>query len=146
MSHEAIIDKAAVEEVETMLRPVPDSARESSAMHQFWIWSGANLAPINWFLGSLGILIGLSFAQTVLVMVVGNLIGMSVFGFFVLMGQKTGVSQMVQARSAFGRRGAYLPTFIQLVISAGWCAVNTWIILDLVLALFGSSATTEAPD
>src|SRR5580765_4357553 len=74
MSHEATIDKAAVEDVETILRPVPDSGRESTAMHQFWIWAGANLALINWFLGSLGILIGVSFAETVLVLVLSNVI------------------------------------------------------------------------
>ena len=34
-------------------------------------------------------------------------------GLFVLMGQETGVSQMVLSRSAFGRRGAYLPAAMQ---------------------------------
>ena len=130
-----VIDKQAVESVETTLLPVPDSARTSTAAHQFWIWAGANIAPINWVLGSLGIILGLSLFQTVFVLVLGNVIGMVTFGFFVLMGQRTGVSQMVMTRSAFGRRGAYLPTAIQGLISAGWCAVNTWIVLDLVLAL-----------
>jgi NCS1 family nucleobase:cation symporter-1 len=69
--------------------------------------------------------------------VLGNLVGMGVFGFFVLMGQRTGVSQMVLTRSAFGRRGAYLPAIVQGVTSAGWCAINTWIVLDLVVALLG---------
>jgi nucleobase:cation symporter-1, NCS1 family len=133
----AVIDREAVEAVETRLLPVPESARTSTAGHQFWIWAGANIAPINWVLGALGIQLGLSLAQTMGVLVLGNLIGMSAFGFFVLMGQKTGVSQMVQARSAFGRRGAYLPAAIQFLISALWCAVNTWIVLDLVLALLG---------
>jgi nucleobase:cation symporter-1, NCS1 family len=129
------IDKQTVETVENNLLPVPDSARTSTAAHQFWIWAGANIAPINWVLGSLGIILGLSLMQTIEVLVIGNLIGMVTFGFFVLMGQRTGVSQMVMSRSAFGRRGAYLPTAIQGLISAGWCAVNTWIVLDLVLAL-----------
>jgi nucleobase:cation symporter-1, NCS1 family len=119
------------------LDPVPEEQRESTAMYQFWIWAGANIAPINWVLGALGIVLGLSLADTVLVLVVGNLIGMAVFGFFVLMGQRTGVSQMVLTRSAFGRRGAYLPAIIQGVTSAGWCAINTWIVLDLVVALLG---------
>ena len=119
------------------LDPVPEAQRESTAMHQFWIWAGANIAPINWVLGALGIVLGLSLADTVLVLVVGNLIGMAVFGFFVLMGQRTGVSQMVLTRSAFGRRGAYLPAIIQGITSAGWCAINTWIVLDLVVALLG---------
>ena len=70
-------------------------------------------------------------------LVLGNLIGMALFGFFVLMGQQTGVTGMVLSRAAFGRRGAYLPAAIQACLAVGWCAVNTWIILDLVMALFG---------
>lgn len=45
---------------------------------------------------------------------------------------------MVLARAAFGRRGNYLPAAIQALLVIGWCAVNTWIILDLVMALFGT--------
>jgi NCS1 nucleoside transporter family len=126
---------ASAEAVEHQLLPIPEDARTSTAAHQFWIWAGANLAPINWVLGALGIGLGLSLADTVIVLVVGNLIGMAVFGFFVLMGQRTGVSQMVLSRAAFGRRGAYLPAVIQGLIAIGWCGVNTWIILDLVVAL-----------
>jgi len=127
----------AYDAVEHALLPVPDEARTSTAAAQFWIWAGANIAPINWVLGALGISLGLSLADVVTVLVLGNVIGMVVFGFFVLMGQHTGVTQMVLARAAFGRRGAYLPTAIQGIIAVGWCAVNTWIILDLVVALLG---------
>nr|WP_237535476.1 cytosine permease [Streptomyces sp. SID3343] len=120
------------------MEPVPEHARDSTPAHQFWIWAGANIAPINWVLGALGIVLGLGLVDTIVVLVVGNLIGMGVFGLFVLMGQRTGVTQMVLARAAFGRRGAYLPAAVQGVISAGWCAINTWIVLDLVLALLDS--------
>jgi NCS1 family nucleobase:cation symporter-1 len=126
----------ATEYVEHSLMPVPDEARTSTVAHQFWIWTGANVAPINWVLGALGINLGLSLIQVVAVLVLGNLIGMGVFGFFVLMGQRTSVSQMVLSRSAFGRRGAYFPAALQFLLAIGWCAVNTWIILDLVVALF----------
>lgn len=126
----------ATESVEHSLMPVPEKARTSTVAHQFWIWSGANVAPINWVLGALGINLGLSLLQTILVLVVGNLIGMAVFGFFVLMGQRTSVSQMVLSRSAFGRRGAYVPALLQGLLAIGWCAINTWVILDLVVALF----------
>jgi NCS1 nucleoside transporter family len=124
------------EAAEHTLIPIPENARTSTVAHQFWIWAGANIAPINWVLGALGIYLGLSLWQTIGVLVVGNLIGMSVFGFFVLMGQQTAVSQMVLSRAAFGRRGAYLPALMQGLLAVGWCAVNTWIILDLVIALF----------
>ena len=119
------------------LAPIPDSLRTSTASAQFWIWCGANVAPINWVLGALGIELGLSLTDTIAALVVGNLIGMSLFGAFVLMGQRTAVTQMVLSRGAFGRRGAYLPALIQGLMSAGWCAINTWIVLDLVMALLG---------
>jgi NCS1 nucleoside transporter family len=124
------------EAAEHTLIPIPENARTSTVAHQFWIWAGANIAPINWFLGTLGITFGLSLWQTIGVIVVGNLIGMALFGFFVLMGQRTAVSQMVLSRAAFGRRGAYLPALMQGLLAVGWCAINTWIILDLLLALF----------
>jgi toxin CptA len=127
---------SATEAAEHTLIPIPEHARTSTVAHQFWIWAGANVAPINWFLGTLGIAFGLSLWQTIGVIVVGNLIGMAVFGFFVLMGQKTAVSQMVLSRATFGRRGAYLPALMQGLLAVGWCAINTWIILDLVIALF----------
>lgn len=124
-------------DVEDQLQAVPEQSRTTRVGGQFWIWAGANLAPINWVLGALGINLGLGFRDTIIVIVIGNLIGMSIFGFFVLLGQKTGATGMVLARAAFGRRGDYLPAGIQALVTIGWCAINTYVILDLVLALFG---------
>ncbi|HEY5221688.1 MAG TPA: cytosine permease [Microbacteriaceae bacterium] len=129
-------DLQTTEAAEHSLMPIPENARTSTVSHQFWIWCGANVAPINWVLGALGINLGLSLFQTILILVTGNIIGMATFGFFVLMGQRTAVSQMVLSRSAFGRRGAYFPALLQGLLAIGWCAINTWIILDLVVALF----------
>lgn len=117
------------------IEPVPEEARDATPLDQFWIWAGANIAPINWVLGALGIVLGLGFWETVVVLAVGNAAGVTIFGLFVLMGQRTGVTQMVLARSAFGRRGAYFPAFFQIVIATGWIAINTWIILDLTAEL-----------
>lgn len=124
-------------DVEETLQPIPEAQRTTRVGGQFWIWAGANIAPINWVLGALGINMGLGLWDTFAVLAVGNLLGMVVFGFFVLLGQRTGVTGMVLGRAVFGRRGNYLPAVIQAVVVIGWCAVNTWIVLDLVLALFG---------
>ena len=129
------------------ITPVPEGDKDATALDQFWIWAGANIAPINWVLGALGIVLGLGFWETVIVLAVGNAIGVTIFGLFVLMGHRTGVTQMVLARSAFGRRGAYLPAFFQIFIATGWIAINTWIILDLTVALleqFGIPGTVLA--
>ena len=116
------------------IEPVPDSQRTSTPLDQFWIWAGANVAPINWVLGAIGIQLGLSLIETLLVIVVGNLLGAALFGAICIMGHRTGVPQMVLSRLAFGRRGAYLPTIMQVLMPMGWVATNTWIVLDLAVA------------
>jgi NCS1 family nucleobase:cation symporter-1 len=118
------------------IEPIPAEDRTSTPLRQFWIWAGANLAPINWVLGALGIILGLSLVETLLVLVIGNLIGCALFGLFCIMGHRTGVNQMVLSRAAFGRRGAYLPATAQMLMTMGWLGVNTWIVLDLVLGIF----------
>lgn len=130
-------DESATADVEDVLQPIPESKRTTKVSGQFWIWSGANIAPINWILGALGINLGLSLRDTLTVLILGNLIGMAGFGFFVLLGQRSGATGMLLARGAFGRRGAYLPAAVQAIVAIGWAAVNTWIILDLVMSLFG---------
>ena len=136
-------EPASIHDVEEQLQPIPESSRTTNVSGQFWIWCGANIAPINWVLGALGINLGLGLADTLTVLILGNLIGMAVFGLFVLMGQRTGVTGMVLSRGAFGRRGNYLPSLIQAALSIGWCAVNTWIILDLVMALLGKLGVVD---
>ncbi|WP_413336715.1 purine-cytosine permease family protein [Brevibacterium sp. GP-SGM9] len=133
-------------DVEDQLQAIPERSRTTRVGGQFWIWAGANLAPINWVLGALGINLGLGVRDTITVIVIGNLVGMSLFGFFVLLGQKTGATGMVLARAAFGRRGNYLPAAIQASVTIGWCAINTYVILDLVLALFGKLGWLDTAD
>lgn len=126
-----------IHQIEEVLQPVPEDVRTTKVSGQFWIWAGANIAPINWVLGALGIGLGLGLRDTLIVLIAGNAVGMALFGVFVLIGQKTGVTGMVLSRAAFGRRGAYVPAAIQAALAVGWCAVNTWVILDLVMALLG---------
>ncbi|MFF0307391.1 cytosine permease [Streptosporangium sp. NPDC004379] len=117
------------------IEPIPPAARDSTPWQQFWIWSGANIAPINWVLGALGITLGLSLLETLAVIAVGNLVGCAVFGLFNVMGHRTGVNQMVLGRASFGRRGAVVPGLVQGLLTMGWVGVNTWVVLDLVMAI-----------
>src|SRR5436190_13729471 len=119
------------------IEPLPDAHRDSTPIQQFWIWAGANIAPINWVLGALGIVLGLSLVETIIIVVLGNLVGCALFGTFCVMGHRTGVNQMVLSRSAFGRRGAYIPGVAQLLLTMGWVGVNTWVVLDLTLGVLG---------
>lgn len=101
------------------LGPIPEQHRHRDVRSQFWIWAGANIAPINWVLGALGVTMGLPLWETVAVLLVGNAIGMAIFGYFVVLGQRTGVTGMVLSRAVFGRKGAYLPAAIQAYCARG---------------------------
>jgi len=119
------------------IEPIPDADRDSTGLQQMWIWAGANIAPVNWALGALGIILKLSLWETIAVIVVGNLFGCAIFAAFTVMGHKTGVNQMVLSRSAFGRRGAYLPSALMFLMTLGWIGVNTYFPVKISMAILG---------
>src|SRR5262249_46381952 len=61
----------------------------------------------------------------------------AIFAAFTVMGHKTGVNQMVLCRSAFGRRGAYLPSALMFVMTLGWIGVNTYFPVKIAVAILG---------
>ena len=119
------------------IEPIPEADRDSTGPQQMWIWAGANIAPINWALGALGIILKLGLWETVAVIVLGNIIGCAIFAAFTVMGHKTGVNQMVLSRSAFGRRGAYLPSLLTFLMTLGWIGVNTYFPVKIAVAILG---------
>lgn len=122
------------------IEPIPDSDRDSTGPQQMWIWAGANIAPINWTLGALGIILKLGLWETIAIIVIGNAVGCAIFSAFAVMGHKTGVNQMVLSRSAFGRRGAYLPSLMMFLMTLCWIGINTYFpvkIAGAILVQFG---------
>ena len=65
----------------------------------------------------------------------GNIVGCAIFAAFTVMGHKTGVNQMVLSRSAFGRRGAYLPSLLMFLMTLGWIGVNTYFPVKIAMAI-----------
>jgi purine-cytosine permease-like protein len=124
------------------IEPIPESDKDSTGPQQMWIWAGANIAPINWALGALGIVLKLGLWETIAVIVLGNLVGCAIFSAFTVMGHKTGVNQMVLSRSAFGRRGAYLPSALMFLMTLGWIGVNTYFPVKIAVR---SSASSGSP-
>jgi len=75
--------------------------------------------------------------ETIVVVVLGNIVGCAIFAAFTVMGHKTGVNQMVLSRSAFGRRGAYLPSLLTFLMTLGWIGVNTYFPVKIAVAILG---------
>src|SRR5437667_4429082 len=119
------------------IEPIPDADRDSTGLQQMWIWAGANIAPVNWALGALGIVLKLGLWETIAVIVIGNLVGCAIFATFTVMGHKTGVNQMVLSRSAFGVRGAYLPSILMFLMTLCWIGVNTYFPVKISMAILG---------
>jgi len=119
------------------IEPIPEADKDSTGPQQMWIWAGANIAPINWALGALGIVLKLGLWETIAVIVLGNLVGCAIFASFTVMGHKTGVNQMVLSRSPFGRRGAYLPSLLMFLMTLGWIGVNTYFPVKIAVAILG---------
>src|SRR2546430_9913072 len=119
------------------VEPIPKTNKNSTGPQQMWIWAGANIAPINWILGALGIILGLGLWETLAIVVLGNVVGGAIFALFVVMGHKTGVNQMVLSRSAFGRRGGYLSAVLQVLMTLGWIGVNTYFPVKIGIAILG---------
>jgi NCS1 nucleoside transporter family len=119
------------------IEPIPEQDKDSTPWDQFWIWAGANIAPINWILGALGIVLGLGLVETILIIAIGNLIGCAIFAAMTVMGHKTGVNQMVLSRSPFGRRGGYLSSWMQFLMTRGWIGVNTYFPVLLAVGILG---------
>lgn len=119
------------------IEPIPDADRDSTGPQQMWIWAGANIAPVNWALGALGIILKLGLMETIAVIVLGNIVGCAIFATFTVMGHKTGVNQMVLSRSAFGVRGAYLPSILMFLMTLGWIGVNTYFPVKVSMGILG---------
>ena len=113
------------------IEPIPDRDRDSTAWQQFWIWFGANFAPLYWVVGGIGPQLGLSLVQSIVIMAVGQATGALIFGVFTLMGKRTGVPQLALSRMAFGRRGNNIPSLINGLITLAWIGVYTYVVLDL---------------
>src|SRR4030095_8751842 len=97
----------------------------------------ANIAPNNWILGALGIVLGLGLVETILIVVLRNLVGCGIFAAMTVMGHKTRVHQMVLCRSAFGRRGGSPSSWMQFLMTMGWIGVNTYFPVILAVAILG---------
>ncbi|HXD63427.1 MAG TPA: cytosine permease [Solirubrobacteraceae bacterium] len=113
------------------IEPIPERDRDSTSWQQFWIWFGANITPTSWVVGAIGPELGLSLVQSIVLMVVGQAAGALIFGFFTLMGKRTGVSQLALGRMAFGVRGNNIPSILQGLITLSWIGLNTYVVLSL---------------
>ena len=105
---------------------IPLGERHGRPLQLFWTWTSPNMEFATVFVGLLGILLGLSFWETVIAVVLGTVLGSITQGILSTSGPRYGVPQMVLSRRGFGYWGNALPAGINsLVAGIGWFAVNS---------------------
>jgi NCS1 family nucleobase:cation symporter-1 len=106
---------------------VPLHERHGSPVQLLWTWLSPNLEFATVFLGVLATgIIGLSFPQAALAILLGTGLGAFSHGVLSSRGPEYGVPQMVLSRISFGWFGNALPAGLNAVIAGiGWFAVNS---------------------
>ena len=108
------------------IEAVPESDRHGRAKQLFATWASPNLEFATIYVGALGVFFGLSFAEAVVGILIGNLLGAIAQYVLTQDGPKYGVPQMVLSRAAFGKLGNILPSGANAFAAGiGWFAVNS---------------------
>ena len=118
---------------------VPKGKRHGSAGRIFTLWFAANLTIADYVIGVIiTVFLGMSFAQAIPILIVGNVLGGLLVGLSAAMGPKLGLPQMFSSRSSFGRRGNYPLGGLNWLSTVGWFTVNTILGTLAAQALFPS--------
>jgi NCS1 family nucleobase:cation symporter-1 len=99
---------------------IPDSERHGRAVSLLPLWFSLNASVLAVTTGVIGIELGASLANTILAIVLGNLIGALFMAYHSAQGPKLGLPQMVQSRAQFGFLGSALPNVMVVVMYVGY--------------------------
>ncbi|RPH54373.1 MAG: nitrate reductase, partial [Acidobacteria bacterium] len=109
------------------LAPTTIRQRTWNLWHIASLWVGMSVCIPTYMLASSMISAGLSWRQSVLAVVLGNLIVLVPMMITAHAGTRYGIPFPVFARAAFGTRGAHLPSLLRAVVACGWFGIQTWI-------------------
>lgn len=107
------------------IKPVGRDERNLTGMDFLLLWSGAAVSLAEIWAG--GLLVPLGILGGTLAVVLGHVIGNTPLALGGIIGSRTGLPTMVNVRPAFGLRGSYFATVLNLVQLVGWTGVMLWI-------------------
>lgn len=113
---------------------IPVTERHGRPRDLFGMWAGTNLNVFYVVNGAVIISLGLSFGQSILAILLGNLAFLAV-GLTSLQGPKTGTSSFAVSRAAFGPRGGRILAAFNWVTCVGFEASGLALVVLAVLAM-----------
>lgn len=116
--------------------PIPISDRHGSPFELFKLWVGANVNYVVIVTGAFALSVGVTFIQSVIAIVVGNLVGCLMVGLTSIQGPRTGTSGMMTSRVCFGQLGSVLPKIVNVVSALSWFSINSIVATQALQKLF----------
>lgn len=117
------------------LEPVPAEERTQSSLDLFLIFAGANVVATTFVTGA-AVKTGLPFANSMLAVVLGSVIGALLVALLVPVGSRWGVPSIIALRAPLGRPGAQGVALILYVTNFAWIALNNVIAASVTEAIF----------
>ena len=109
------------------LAPTPLSRRTWTTYNIAALWIGMSVVITTYTLASGLMQQGMTWAQALLTILLGNVIVLIPMVLNAHAGTKYGVSFPVLCRASFGTTGANLPAMLRALVACGWFGIQTWI-------------------
>src|SRR5205085_4679850 len=141
-----ISDIAAIPEIERGIeaqgieRVQPRARTHVRIFDNFTMWLSANLVLSTVVLGALATnVFALGFWDSVVAIIIFNVLGALPVAFFSTLGPKLGLRQMTISRFSFGWVGAMIMAIFNIAACIGWSVVNVIVGGQLIAALSGGA-------
>jgi nucleobase:cation symporter-1, NCS1 family len=125
---------------------IPDAERKMRPSGLFWLWAGAVFNVEFFFYGTLIMFFGLTVAQAIAVILIGNLF-YALLGFASLQGPQTGTTAFMISRAPFGQNGNRMVALFNWLTQVGFEIEGIYFVVATVILLFaihGTSLDTAA--
>lgn len=126
------------------IKPIPRSDRHGTPIELFRMWIGANINYVVVVTGSLVYAQGLSVAQCLGAILVGNFIGSVVLGLCSITGPRTGTAGIMASRTSFGQAGAVFPMAVSLLSALSWFSIQSIVATQSMEALLNAAGMSGA--
>ncbi|XP_021289954.1 purine-uracil permease NCS1 [Herrania umbratica] len=121
------------------LKPTTPSQRNFHWWEMACLWIGLVVGVPSYYLAGSLVDLGMAWWQGIATVVAANLILLVPLVLTGHPGAKYGISFPVLARSAFGIRGAHVPTLLRALVGCGWYGIESWIGGEAIFLLLPKS-------
>ncbi len=109
------------------LAPIQADHRTWGMWHIASLWVGMSVCIPTYLLAASMIKAGLNWWQSLLAIILGNVIVLIPLVLNAHAGTKYGIPFPVLVRASYGVVGAHLPSLLRSVVACGWFGIQTWI-------------------